>query len=342
MPPLTRCSLASAVTYCISHLFSACKTRFATAELTALSNDSTLVSIPSLCTGWRAGQHVRLRIPGVGLSAHPFTIASAPDGEGMVLLCRISGAWTRKLHSYAWDPNTEQNTRKTTVILEGPYGGLGNTLLPSFSAVLLVAGGSGITQALSLAHDLVIRAPSGVVRARTIELLWIVKKEEMASPLFPTLVDLVKDARTYEEKCLSSRQNPSPVALRVKIYLSRCPSSSPVPLLEVPPEPPRSRNPFISDSEKAALARAVTCSRKALSSITVERGRPFFPHTLDGLADEVLERGARKKVDPCGICVTACGPRGLVNDVRDAVRVVEGWKKRGVGGIELEEEQFGF
>ena len=342
---ILRRSIASAGVYCLSHVFSLIKTRVATAELCALSNDTTLVFIPSLCTGWRAGQHVRIRIPKLGPEAHPFTIASAPNGEGMILLCKAVGDWTKRLHSFAQASNTdlpvEQLSRQVKVILDGPYGGIGNTLLPSYSAVLLIAGGSGITHALALAHDLVLRVRSGVVRARTIDLVWVVRTEELASPLFPTLLDLVKDAKTFEEKCLSSKSNPAPVALRIKVYISRCPDSSPLPNLLLPIGKMPS-NPFLNDAEKLALARSITCSRKSLSSIVAERGKPAWGVLVDGLANEVIERADRRKVDPSGVCVTACGPSGLVNDVRDAVRRMEGWKVRGVGGVDFEEEHFGF
>ena len=334
----------SAGVYCASHIFSLLKTRITTAELCALSNDTTLVTMPSLNTGWRAGQHVRIRVPKLGPEAHPFTIASAPNGEGMILLCKAVGGWTRRLHAFAeatTDMSVENTQRKAMVIVEGPYGGIGNTLLPSFSAVLLVAGGSGITHALSLAHDLVLRAPTGVVRPRAIDLVWIVRSEDLASPLFPTLLDLVKDAKVFEEKCLLSKQNPAPVALRIKIYLSRCPVSSPLPHLVVPAGNVPA-NPFLNDSERIALSCSITCSRKALSTIVAERGKPAFDEMLDTLANEILDRADRRKVDPSGMCVTACGPMGLVNDVRDAVRRMEGWKTRGIGGVDFEEEHFGF
>ncbi|ORX38304.1 FAD-binding domain-domain-containing protein [Kockovaella imperatae] len=330
--------LASAIIYTVSHIFSLCKTRFAVAELVALPNDTTLVTIPSICTGWRAGQHVRIRIPGIGIEGHPFTIASAPDGEGMILLCKAVGGWTRKLHGYASSVDAEQGTRRATIIVEGPYGGLGNTLVPSFSSVLLVAAGSGITHSLSLAHDLIIRAPTGVVRARAIDLVWIVKNEEQASPLFPTLLELVKDAKRFEEKCLASPENPVPVALRIKIYLSRCPDSSPLPLLSLS----SSQSTLSEDLEKGDLVRSNSGSRRSLSDISVERGRPVFDTLLEGIADEVIDRSTKRQMNPCGICVAACGPSAMINDVRDTVRRLDRVKFKGVGGVELAEEQFGF
>lgn len=197
---LTLYSIAALVIYLISMVASFTKTRLATAELVVLPGaQTTVVTVPALQTGWRAGQHVRIRVPALGirhgLESHPFTIASAPNGDGLVLMCKAAGNWTQLLYEFASGRSGALNLMKggkirrmteTTVILEGPYGGLGNTLLPSFSSVMLVAGGSGITHALAFANDLLARAPSGVVRARTVDLVWVVRSEEAAKPFMPS------------------------------------------------------------------------------------------------------------------------------------------------------------
>ena len=260
----------------------------------------------------------------------------------MVLLAKIVGGWTRRLYDYA-QGDDEQKAKFANVILEGPYGGLGNTLLPSFSGVLLVAGGSGISQALSLAHDLILRAPSGVIRARIIDLVWIVRTEELVRPLIPTLMDLMNDAKAFEERCLQSHDLPMPVGLRIKVYVSRCPSSSPLTLIENAfADADLVRKPSAAEKAKEAYLKRSKSSRVPITSITAYPGRPDLSDTVDNLADHILERCARNHVDPSGICVTACGPMAMVNDVRRAVRGLEGWKRSAVGGVDLEEEKFGF
>lgn len=381
---LNRYSVSALVIYSLSIISSLTKTRLAHAELVALPGASTtLITIPALRTGWRAGQHVRLRVPALGfprgVEAHPFTIASAPDGEGMVLMCKKAGNWTEKLYELAAggggsvrldDPGVEKSST-VSVILEGPYGGLGNTLLPSFSSVVLVAGGSGITHALSLANDLISRAPTGVVRARTVDLIWMVRTEDAAKPLIPSLLDLVNDAKAWEVQCLKSRrqgqETSQPTALRVTIHVTRCPTSSPMNLLtpvnpfasdrddvlEDLQIPPGSRRlPSEADQEKYAyLSRNPSSSstdsvypksRSPLSRISIHSSRPNFGSLLTRVADETLARHGREMTDPSGVCVTSCGPTGMCLDVRRAVRGLEGWKKRAVGGVELEEEKFGF
>ncbi|TXT09225.1 hypothetical protein VHUM_02699 [Vanrija humicola] len=242
--------IASAAIYVFSMIMSACKTRFARAELVALGGcTTTLITIPGITTGWRAGQHVRLRVFGIGVSnvfeAHPFTIASAPDSGGLVLMAKAVGDWTEKLYELAAsgegaqrdtsDPELGVWKRRAMVMVEGPYGGLGHTLPTSFSSLILMAGGSGITHSLALAQDIIQRSPSGVVAARTVDLVWVVRVEQTARAILPSITALVSQARAWERKALAARKRRKdvamPTALRVHIFVTRVPHSSPLTLV---------------------------------------------------------------------------------------------------------------
>lgn len=237
--------VAAGVIYASSLVIQLFKTRVATAELMALGGCSTtVVTVPSITTGWRPGQHVRLRVLGMGptkiMEAHPFTIASAPDCGGLVLLAKAAGDWTTQLYGFAANgAQTDREVglwkRSVKVMIEGPYGGLGNTLPNSFSSVLVVAGGSGISHALGLAQDLVSRSPSGSVAARTVDLVWVVRTEKIAQAMMPTLLSLVAQARRWEARALEGRRQGAdlavPTALRVHIFVTRVPASSPMTLV---------------------------------------------------------------------------------------------------------------
>ncbi|GMK55927.1 hypothetical protein CspeluHIS016_0209830 [Cutaneotrichosporon spelunceum] len=242
--------IAGGALYVISIATSMIKTRFAHAELVALSGTcTTLVTIPSITTGWRAGQHVRLRVLGLGLKnsleAHPFTIASAPDCGGMVLMAKAVGGWTNELYQLAASGSTvSKSGRKlesgvwkqgARVVIEGPYGGSGNTLPLSFSSVCLIAGGSGISHAIGMAQDLIARSPSGVVAARTVDLIWVVRVQQTARAIMPTLTALVEQARHWERKALFMRRKGNdvavPTALRIHVFVTRVPDSSPLTLV---------------------------------------------------------------------------------------------------------------
>lgn len=118
--------------FALDHLFRLMKTRFSTATVRPIPELSlTRVELPSINKGWRAGQHVRIRVltSGMGLfgwaEVHPFTIASCSEGpEGMVLMCKKTGRWTNRLYDVAKrDGHMEAGLgRNVTVMVEGPYG----------------------------------------------------------------------------------------------------------------------------------------------------------------------------------------------------------------------------
>lgn len=377
-------------------VFNLFKTKVTRAELLALQiAGSTVVTIPALRTGWRAGQHVRIRVPALGwrlgFEGHPFTISSAPDGEGLILMCKNSGDWTRALHALAQGPSSHTESAlgsnapvDVTMIVEGPHGGLGNTMLPSFSSVLLCAGGSGITHSLALAHDLMTKATTGVVRARTIDLVWVIRTEEAARPLMPTLLDMVNDAKAFELQCLTDRRyggnSPAPTALRVKIYVTRCPSSSPLKLANTcaasnddsmniahvtheahsePKNPFDDENPFLDpEIQNGYLSRQPSTGKSTggfssfkipssarsvpLSSIAAFPKRANFDSIVNTLVEETVHRHAFDRTDSSGVCVTACGPEAMVESCNVAVRSIDADRRRAVGGVDFEEECFGY
>ncbi|OAV89053.1 hypothetical protein PTTG_08567 [Puccinia triticina 1-1 BBBD Race 1] len=85
------------------------KWKMHTATLTPLPGKITRVEINGIKTGWKAGHHVRLRVLGgfwQGLQAHPFTIASAPSRSGtetnsLVLYIKAVGSFTTMLYAKA-------------------------------------------------------------------------------------------------------------------------------------------------------------------------------------------------------------------------------------------------
>ena len=94
MPTFLPYIIAVCVIYGFDHLYRIIKTRFHTVTLRALPELGIVrMEVPQINTGWRAGQHMRVRVlsGGMGLygwsEVHPFTIASAPNShEGLVLL----------------------------------------------------------------------------------------------------------------------------------------------------------------------------------------------------------------------------------------------------------------
>lgn len=120
--------------YGLDHLLRLLKTRIATATLRPIPElGLTRVEIPSINTGWRAGQHIRLRVLSMSMGfigtteVHPFTIANAPNAqEGLVLMCGKAGGWTSKMFELSrtavYGEQGHEIGRQVRVIVEGPYG----------------------------------------------------------------------------------------------------------------------------------------------------------------------------------------------------------------------------
>lgn len=125
--------IAASVVYGLDHIIRAIKTHFTTATLQTVPElGLTRIDIPSVTSGWRPGQHVRLRILSTAMGlwrmaeVHPFTIASATNTEeGLVLMCKNTGGWTERLYMIAQTTASDEQGpggRKVKVVVEGPYG----------------------------------------------------------------------------------------------------------------------------------------------------------------------------------------------------------------------------
>jgi hypothetical protein len=191
MPGTVPWLLAAVGIYGLDHLTRVFKTRICTATLRPVPElGMTWVEVPRLNAGWRPGQHVRLRILSTRLGLlgwteiHPFTIASA-SGDGLTLMVKKAGDWSNKLYNMATKIDAIYSgdggsSTKATVWIEGPYGGVGNTMMDSYSGAVFVVGGSGITFALSSITELVQKDLQSSSRLKVIHLIWC-----------------VQDARTY-------------------------------------------------------------------------------------------------------------------------------------------------
>ncbi|KAF8811101.1 hypothetical protein BYT27DRAFT_7221556 [Phlegmacium glaucopus] len=294
------------------HLMRIIKTRITTATIRPiLELDSTRIEIPKYNAGWRAGQHVRLRVlsSGMGLlgwaEVHPFTIASVSRGqEGVVLICKNMGTWTNNLFEIAkWGGYTKGEIgREVKVIVEGPYGGPGHRIFSSFSAAVLIAGGSGITFALSMIQDLVQKDLRGESRVKVIELVWIVQDPASLLSLLPNFTALIQESVF------------TPV--RISVFYTRAPTG---------------KFPFAPETFFQP-------------GLTLAPGRPRFQRLLDTAITRAVGLGSGVKDDESitGMVVGVCGPIGLADDVVEAVNSVEPIRRDQVGGIEIHEEVFGW
>ncbi|KAG9122083.1 hypothetical protein FRC07_001683 [Ceratobasidium sp. 392] len=308
------CIAASSI-YGLDQLMRLLKSHFVTATITPVPEmKCTQISIPHLTRGWRAGQHVRIRVLSMGVGpigwaeCHPFTIASVSNrsggGDGLTLLCKRAGDWTNKLYTLAQGQGQGEEKggygvgRNVRVIVEGPYGGTGPVILASFSSAVIVVGGSGVTFATSAIEEMILQAENGCARTRTLELIWTVQEHNSAAPLLPVFAALLSRASAIHT-----------LSMRVTIHYTRAASSLPANL--------------------SSLA--------GHESISFAAGRP----NIKGALDEVVRLTAAHGTTG-GVVVGVCGPQALVEDVWKAERAIGGEMRTAAGGVEVHEEAFGW
>ncbi|KAL6302892.1 incomplete iron reductase [Sparassis latifolia] len=302
----------AAAYYGLDRIMRIVKTRYSTARLLVLSDlNMVRVEIPSINAGWRAGQHLRIRVLSTGMGwfgwaeNHPFTIASvsrSPGEEGLVLLCKKAGDWTGRLvelakraeHSEACEVHT-----RVKVLVEGPYGGHGHAILPSYSGAMLVAGGSGITYALSTAQELMQKEAEGSSRVKVVELVWSVPDPVCLEPLLPLFSSMLAQAQS------------STTSLRISVFYTRAPTSP--------------------DAFKAFHSLP--------QGLTLAPGRPRLSKILDSVMDRTISHVG--KGHKCtGVALGVCGPLELAEEVTSTARSVHADKRQAVGGVEVHAEVF--
>ncbi|KAF9450866.1 hypothetical protein P691DRAFT_429417 [Macrolepiota fuliginosa MF-IS2] len=373
--------------YGLDYVFRFFKTRVVTATIRPLPElDLTRIEIPTINAGWRAGQHVRVRILSTGVGwlgwteMHPFTIASVASSdhlignrhsnasdrwrgggggeEGMVLMCKNAGTWTRRLFEMAKMSGYVDGFigREVKLWIEGPYGGSGHVNFASFSAAVIVVGGSGITFGLSVVKDLVEKDLKGMSRVKAIELVWSVPDPASLIPLLPTLATLINQSVF--------------TPLRISVHYTRAtpnpPSIPSIPGLSLSPGRPRLakivdyavskalsigtqfdfRGNQPEQDEKGGRGVGRSHSRRDKDS---RHGHGHYATEgteaqlkIDVDVGMVETRDKEDIQDITGVIVGVCGPVELSKDVVNAVETIDGERRNRVGGIEIHEEVFGW
>jgi len=297
--------VGAAAIYGVDHVLRIIKSRISEVTLRPMPDLGIVrVEVPHVNAGWRAGQHVRLRVLSSGMGplgwaeVHPFTIASV-GGDGMVLMCKKAGSWTSKLYDMATGSASPEKGgvigAKAKVIIEGPYGGIGHTMMDKYSGALFVCGGSGITFGLAAMQELIQKDIAGRSCVKALELVWCVQNPGSVMSMLPTFASLTQQAPFTE--------------VRVSVYYTRSSVSDPNKLYGYLPP-----------------------------NITLTPGRPRIDTILDNMVDRTCSAVERTS----GFFVGACGPVSLGEQVRSAVGRVDSGRRKAVGGVELCEEVFGW
>ncbi|KAH7926604.1 hypothetical protein BV22DRAFT_344765 [Leucogyrophana mollusca] len=324
--------IAAAAVYGFDHTLRLLKTRMYDARIRPIPDMTlTRVEIPALNAGWRAGQHVRLRVLSSAMGwfgwaeTHPFTIAGvSKTPDGLVLMCKSAGGWTGKLYEMAKMAGygyAEGGTgRSVKVMVEGPYGGPGHSVFASFSAAVFVVGGSGITFALAAVQDLLQRDTEGASRVKIIEVIWSIQDPcknaafyctTVSSPLFsPAAASLTPLIPQFAALIQQSIYAP----LKISVHYTRASSA------------PETSKEFLPPG------------------LTLVGGRPKVAKVLDAVISRAVSYGSGGKasLDITGVIMGVCGPPGLGDEIAQVISAVDAGRRWAVGGIEMHEEVFGW
>lgn len=189
---------------------------------------------------------------------------------------------------------------------EPSTGGVGNTVISSYSGAMFVVGGSGMTFALSAAHELVRSGNSSDVTE--IDIVWSIADPGSSLPF-----SFLSTSRSH-----------------CALYIG---SLTPmIPFFTA----------LIAQSTAARLRVSVLYTRASTYAldglylppgITLAPGRPDVGRHLD-----VLVSATRCAGGYSGVFIGVCGPVGLAANVREAVSAFDTRLGRAVGGVEVHEE----
>lgn len=168
------------------------------AQLRAVGEDITVVTIKDVHFSWRAGQHLYLWMPQVGLSDHhPYTIACAhilPETcicNSIQLIVRKHKGFSRRLHNHAKKVQTLGKKENVTAFVTGPYG------LPPrwdiYETLVLISASTGASFTLPILES-VLTAKQNTICTRRIDFLLAAKKGDEINYYVQRLHEMIDKA----------------------------------------------------------------------------------------------------------------------------------------------------
>ncbi|KAI0772096.1 hypothetical protein BD413DRAFT_492758 [Trametes elegans] len=287
--------------------------------------------------GWKAGQHVFLAFPKLGLESHPFTIGNIYEKEEdneaeMLFIVRAMGGQTRMLIDRA----VPDGTCELTALFDGPYGHPED--IRAFTTCIFIAGGTGVTYTVARMHQLFKDVHALNACAKRVVFVWAVRTEteyEWVAGDIAKVVALV----------------PRSVSLLVEIYLTggrREPALQALPELDKDeydvekggaaseaPTPKRSAScgsseQCVTDEKTASGSSTPTKPKAAYFASGATTPTAACPEgAFDLSRPEISRRSGRPDVrrileeevtaSEGAVAVDVSGPDGLVNSVRSAL-----------------------
>ncbi|KAA1120531.1 hypothetical protein PGTUg99_012009 [Puccinia graminis f. sp. tritici] len=232
----------------VDQICQALNTRFRTAMFTSLPGKITIIEVPDLGTGWRAGQFVFLRVysPKYILEKHPFTIANAPATDSpyrtknsLVLIAKATGDYTRRIHeigltkaameSQSSDVKSPHNLRVQSIssadtkselgLIDSTYdsqllvsieGPYGHMYhdMKSHETVVLIGAGVACTFVMSLFEEVVGSALKASAATRNILIYWTLRDIDMVEFFLEPIRENMRMAQAMD------------IAVQIKIHVT--------------------------------------------------------------------------------------------------------------------------
>lgn len=177
------------------------------AQLRAVGDAITVVTIKDVHFRWRAGQHLYLWIPRIGpFEAHPYTIACAhqlPDTcicNSIQLVVRRHAGFSRRLHAHAVRAQEQgRGKNSVTVFVSGPYG------VPPrwdvYETLVLISASTGASFTLPILESVIMHrlrrqeGPGAALCTKRIDVLIAAKRGDEIDYYVQLLHEFINRAR---------------------------------------------------------------------------------------------------------------------------------------------------
>jgi len=317
------------------------------AQVRAVGNSITVMTIKDVHFRWRAGQHLYLWVPRVGvLEAHPYTIACAhqlPETcicNSIQLIIRRHNGFSRRIHDFAAKAQAGKQKRNLTVFVSGPYGAPPGWDI--YETIVLISASTGASFTLPILESVLHTDRTNCTKR--IHFLLTARQGEEIDFYVDRLHEFIDKAKDVG------------IELLVHIAVTRSPSF---------PSPSKSSSDGEPIDPRPALASGTDTGvdeiekARARSPIDVERSAASTPkRTLSNASTDShvhhstvrpdVKAFIRKPVEASGgeTSVVVCGGPSLVASVRNCVaslsdeRAVH--KGTGAQGIQLHVEEYSF
>ena len=310
------------------------------AQLKAVGDSITVVTIKDVHFKWRAGQHLFLWIPRIGVAeAHPYTIACAhqlPDTcicNSIQLVVRKHSGFSRRLHEFA----LKGKKKHVSVFVSGPYGSPPRWDI--YETIVLISASTGASFTLPILESLLQSRTTNCVKR--VDFLLTAKQGEEIDFYVSRLHQLIDRAKEIG------------IELGVHIAVTQSSSSSPA----APGTKAQAAIAASASSSGSNLGKQVVDEKVGGNpTVDVEQAGPRKRSSHASADSHVFYASVRPDVDAFirgpvestggETSVVVCGGPSLVSRVRNCVAALSDeravHKGTGAQGIHLYAEEYSF